>query len=94
MQTLTDLSLSFQLYAVCVPCQRMERLPLAGLIDRLGPEFLVTDLRSKLRCKRCQARTEDLRIVYVGPCESAAGFHYRASPDSRTGATDARKLVQ
>ena len=70
MQTLADLSLSFQLYAVCVPCQRMERLPLAGLIDRLGPEFLVTDLRSKLRCKRCQARTEDLRIVYVGLMDS------------------------
>ena len=79
MQTLADLSRSFQLYAVCVSCQRMERLPLAALIDRLGREFLVTELRSKLRCQRCQVRTEDLRIVYVGPCESAAGFHYRAN---------------
>lgn len=79
MQTLADLKLSFQLYAVCVSCQRMERLPLAALIDRLGPQFLVTDLRAKLRCQSCQARTEDLRIVYVGPCESAAGFHYRAN---------------
>jgi hypothetical protein len=57
----------------------MERLALAALIDRLGLEFLVTDLRSKLRCQSCHTRTEDLRIVYVGPCESAAGFHYRSS---------------
>ena len=79
MQTLADLQSSFQLYAVCVSCERMERLPLAALIERLGSAFLVTDLRSKLRCQSCRKRTEDLRIVYVGPCESAAGFHYRAN---------------
>ena len=77
MQTLNDIKDSFHLYAVCVTCKRMEPLPIAKLIDRLGRDYPVTRLRDQLRCKQCHRRTGDLRIVYVGPDANAAGFHYR-----------------
>ncbi len=75
--TLDDIARSFQVYAVCVPCQRTEPLPVAALIERFGGELPVTALRTRLRCEMCGQRSADMRIVYVGPCGSAAGFHYR-----------------
>lgn len=75
--TLDDIARSFQVYAVCVSCQRTEPLPIAALIDRFGQDFPVAALRTRLRCRICGRRSGDMRIVYVGPCGTAAGFHYR-----------------
>ena len=77
MQTLGDITRSFNLYAVCVPCARMELLPVSRLSESLGSQTRLVDVRTRLRCKHCGARTGDMRIVYVGPCRAAAGFHYR-----------------
>ena len=77
MQTIKDISASFHLYAVCVPCSRMEVLPIERLSEELGPETLIEEIRQRIRCKCCGTRSGDIRIVYVGPCRSAAGFHYR-----------------
>ncbi|HEY5678450.1 MAG TPA: hypothetical protein VIS55_00110 [Pseudomonadales bacterium] len=77
MLTLDDIARSFQVYAVCAPCQRTQPLPLAALIARFGGDLPVTALRARLRCETCRQRSADMRIVYVGPCGSAAGFHYR-----------------
>ena len=77
VQTLSELTTSFHLYGVCVTCARMEQLALERLVETLGPETLVEDIRKRIRCERCGERTGDIRIVYVGPCRSAAGFHYR-----------------
>lgn len=77
MLTLDDIAPSFQVYAVCVPCHRTEPLPLTELIDRFGKDLPVAALRPRLRCRVCGRRSGDMRIVYVGPCGSAAGFHYR-----------------
>jgi hypothetical protein len=77
VQTIKDISTSFHLYAVCVTCVRMEQLPVERLVQELGPETPLTVVRNRIRCKHCGVRTADIRIVYVGPCRSAAGFHYR-----------------
>ena len=77
MQTISDITASFHLYAVCVTCSRMEQLPTARLIEDLGSETRLTDIRQRIRCNSCGERTADIRIVYVGPDRSAAGFHYR-----------------
>lgn len=77
MQTIKDLTTSFHLYAVCVTCARMEQLPIERLTNDLGSETSLADIRRRVRCKCCGVRSADIRIVYVGPCRRAAGFHYR-----------------
>lgn len=68
---------SFRVYAVCAPCARMEPVDLDEVIGRLGRQMTVDDLRARLRCRGCRQRTGDIRIVYVGPKERPASFHYR-----------------
>lgn len=77
VQTIKDITSSFTLYAVCVRCARMEPLRVERLMEELGPDTLLEDVRKRLRCKGCGERSGDIRIVYVGPGRSAAGFHYR-----------------
>ena len=77
MQRLMDLIENFRVYALCVPCGRMEPLDLDALGARLGPELTTEDLRARVRCARCSERTHDIRIVYVGPRDRPAAFHYR-----------------
>ena len=76
MQTLNDLMDNFQLYAVCVPCGRMVKLPLPEMHEKLGATTSLTHIRKQVRCRNCQLRTGDIRIVYVGPEGAAAKFHY------------------
>lgn len=78
MQTLGDLLECFQLYALCADCSRMERVDIAMVVERLGADLLVADFRQRLRCRKCQQRTGDMRIVYVGRQARVSGFHYRA----------------
>lgn len=77
MQSLSDIVESFNLYAVCEPCQRQTRLDVAKLIEHLGGETQVHKMRSRLKCRICSTRTEDLRIVYVGRKDQEAIFQYR-----------------
>ena len=77
MQTLSELVESFHLYGVCEPCDRMEQIDLAALVERFGADYPMQKVRAGLRCGQCGARTENLRIVYVGPEGRAAGFRYR-----------------
>ena len=80
MTTLNDLLECFQLYAVCVDCERMERMDLQGLIDRYGEDLTIDSFRRRSRCRCCGRRTGDIRIVYVGENGKLAGFHSRGSP--------------
>ena len=80
MKTLGDLLTSFQLYAVCTPCERMERVPIRELAEQLGHDLTIDQTRRRLRCRGCGTRTGDIRIVYVGENAKLAGFHYRGSP--------------
>ena len=77
MQSLRDLADSFHLYAVCETCQRQSKLDIATLIEQLGGDTQVHKMRSKLKCRVCHTRTEDLRIVYVGKKNQEAVFQYR-----------------
>ncbi len=77
MQRLTDLLVSFRVYALCVPCGRMERVDLEASIARLGQAATVSDLRERVRCHACGRRTRDVRIVYMGSAERPAAFDYR-----------------
>lgn len=77
MQSLSDMADNFHLYAVCETCQRQTKLDLEALIERLGGNTQVNIMRSKLRCRVCHTRTEDLRIVYVGRKDQKAIFQYR-----------------
>ena len=77
MQKLSDLLESFRVYAVCVPCGRMEAVDLARAAARLGDGATVADLRARVRCHDCGTRTRDVRVVYVGPEGRRADFRYR-----------------
>jgi len=77
MQRLADLRECFRVYALCVPCGRMEALDLDAALAHLGDDGSVADLRARVRCGQCGARTRDIRIVYVGPRDRPAAFHYR-----------------
>jgi len=77
MQRLSELRGSFEVYALCPPCGRMEALPLAALLERFGPDVTLTDIRPRLRCRECGQRSHDLRVVYVGPEGRHITFQYR-----------------
>lgn len=77
MQPLVELARSFRIYAVCIPCGRMELLAIEALISQLGGASTVSDVRARLRCRECGERRADVRVIYVGPDQQAAGFHYR-----------------
>ena len=71
MHSLNDLLESFHLYAECERCQRSVQLSIEKLIQRLGNDFPVTELRAKLRCTSCNIRGQDLRIVFCGTARKA-----------------------
>jgi ribosomal protein L37E len=77
MLTLADLVTQFELHAVCIHCQRMERLDLHELMSRLPSTSTVAEVRTRVCCRQCGRRTYDIRIVYVGIDGNARGFHYR-----------------
>ena len=77
MQPLVELARSFRIYAVCIPCGRMESLAIENLISQLGGASTVSDVRARLRCRECGERRADVRVIYVGPEQRAAGFRYR-----------------
>lgn len=39
--------------ASCNTCRETRRIDLQAMLERLGPDFLVDDLRPRLRCARC-----------------------------------------
>ena len=77
MQTLNDLIESFHLHAICENCQRNTQLDIGELIERLGGETQVKQIKTRLQCSICNAHTEDLRLVYVGAENKRAIFQYR-----------------
>jgi hypothetical protein len=79
MQTLSELSQCFQLYAVCEPCQRVARLNLEQLLATEGPEYPLDRVRMRLYCRQCRTRSRALRIVYVGPKGRTADFRWGQS---------------
>ncbi|NJN52608.1 MAG: hypothetical protein HC809_13485 [Gammaproteobacteria bacterium] len=74
---LSDLASHFELFAVCGGCRRMVRVDLHRLTAELGTSSTTDDVRNRVRCRACGRRTQDIRIVYAGPCGGARGFHYR-----------------
>lgn len=88
MQTLADLIVSFQLYAVCTDCQRMERVPMQQLAERFGYDLTIDNVRRRLRCTGCDQRTGDIRIIYVGEQGRVAGFRYRTDTQPFKSSTD------
>jgi len=77
LQRLTDLVANFRVYALCVPCGRMEPVDLDEAITRLGAASTMADLRDRVRCRACGQHTRDVRLIYMGPCGRSATFHYR-----------------
>ena len=77
MHSLNDLVESFHLYAECERCQRSVQLDIEKLIVRLGGDFPITGVRDRLRCTSCNIRSQDVRIVFVGPPGKRVIFQYR-----------------
>lgn len=77
LQRLTDLRQSFRVYALCRPCGRMEPVDLDDVVARLGVRATIADLRMRVRCRHCRARSHEIRIIYIGPRDRPADFHYR-----------------
>lgn len=72
-ETLSDLLRSahewgqHNLYALCERqgCGHQAKLDIPALIAKLGPNFPTMDIRSRLRCARCGARGDDIRLQQV-----------------------------
>ena len=79
MQTLQDIVHAFRLYAVCEACQRVAAVDLPALIEQEGAQYPIDRVRMRLFCNVCRARSQALRIVYVGPEGRASGFRYARS---------------
>ncbi|RPG29263.1 MAG: hypothetical protein CBC52_005530 [Gammaproteobacteria bacterium TMED92] len=77
MHSLNDLRESFHLYAECERCQRSVQLSIEKLIQRLGEDCPITTVRERLRCSNCNIRSQDVRIVFVGPPGKRVVFQYR-----------------
>ena len=75
--TLADLLDAFELFAVCTSCHKTEQLNLQVLCDQRGRGYSIEAVRQRVRCTDCGRRTQDIRIVYIGQCGGASGFHYR-----------------
>ncbi|MEM7098058.1 MAG: hypothetical protein AAF541_07350 [Pseudomonadota bacterium] len=54
----------------------MDQIDIPELVKILGGDYLVQDVRHRIRCEQCGQRTRNMRIVYVGPGGRAAGFRY------------------
>jgi len=52
-------------------------LDIEKLIVRLGGDFPITGVRDRLRCTSCNIRSQDVRIVFVGPPGKRVIFQYR-----------------
>jgi hypothetical protein len=74
---LNDLRASFHLYAVCNSCDRMEPVSIPDLLRTLPADTPISLIRQRVRCRGCNLRTNDIRIVYVGEGERSATFQYR-----------------
>jgi hypothetical protein len=74
---LEDLQPSFQLYALCSDCNRMEAVDVRRLLELLPADTPMDAVRQRVRCKHCGVRTGDIRIIYTGHGENAAVFSYR-----------------
>jgi hypothetical protein len=64
LTTLGDLGARQIVVAFCDPCNRFATLNTRSLIARYGDRFTLAELRERLCCKRCGARTRTIRIVY------------------------------
>jgi hypothetical protein len=42
--------------ACCNTCRATRRIDLAKILERLGPRFLIRDVRAQLRCQTCGSR--------------------------------------
>ena len=84
MKTVGDLLESFQLYAVCTDCERMEQVLIERMIEAHGVDLSIDSLRCRLRCRQCRRRTGDIRIVFVGEKAKLSGFHYRGNSPRKT----------
>lgn len=74
---LNDLRANFHLYAVCSSCDRMEAVNIPTLLQTLPADTPIGQIRQRVRCRGCNSRTNDIRIVYVGEGERSATFQYR-----------------
>lgn len=57
--------------ACCNPCRETRRVDLAQLVQRFGPDFLVGDIRPRLRCSKCGNR----QIISVTLWKEATTTH-------------------
>jgi hypothetical protein len=68
IRTIGDLGDRNQLYAYCEACRHNSQLDLAALRKRYGRQLALKDLRARLRCSRCSARSIETSHVWdAGP---------------------------
>jgi hypothetical protein len=67
---LKDIDERYYYGATCSKCQHRARLSIRKLKDHLGEEFLIDDIRKRLRCERCGNR--QCVIAFLAP-ESMSG---------------------
>lgn len=70
LKTLADHQ-GLDVLACCVACERYVPLELAALAERLGWDAPLDELRPRLRCRRCGARTG--RVLIRGRARALGG---------------------
>ena len=67
LDTIGDLGERHVLYAFCSMCRRDTQLETPRLAAVYGAGLRISELRKRLTCKKCGARSREIRIVFSLP---------------------------
>jgi hypothetical protein len=70
--TLAEASDLIHYGASCNRCHETRRIDLAKLAERLGPHFMVGDIRRRLRCSKCGTRKVIIVTLWKSSTSSEA----------------------
>ena len=65
LETLGDLGDAHVIYAFCTTCRRDAQLEIPRLTAVYGARLRIRELRERLTCRKCGARSREIRIVYA-----------------------------
>jgi hypothetical protein len=71
--TLKDVNDDYYYGCSCRSCLHTARLSLSKLRARLGDDFPLRDIRSRLKCQTCGSR--QITIAFLGPHQKGGNLH-------------------
>lgn len=64
----------------CHQCGHKARIDLQKLIERLGPQYRIGEIRSRLRCSKCGAGEQIILVLWRGTTSTPRMLEERGYP--------------